>query len=55
VSVAAGINVFAAPGISVLGTDIISRAVDCWAHAVTKREIFTKTNKVFFIAELLIH
>jgi hypothetical protein len=43
-----------AVALSVSGTDVFAgMTVCCVAQAVMKRAIFTKTNKVFFITELL--
>jgi len=55
----AGIKVFVALfmtfGISGDGTDVISGAATSGAHALIRRAILIKTNKVFFITEFLTH
>jgi hypothetical protein len=48
-----GINVFVAVTILVGGTGVFAGMTACVVQAVINRAIFTKTNKVFFITELL--
>jgi hypothetical protein len=50
-----GINVFVAVAVSISGTDVFAGTTVCVAQAVIKRTIFTKTNKAFFITELLLY
>jgi len=53
----AGINVLVFVAVAVLtsGTEIFAGMTTCFVQALIKRAMFTKTNKVFFILELLTH
>jgi hypothetical protein len=53
VSTDVGTKVFFAVAVSVDGTEVFAGMMVCVAQAVTKRAIFTITNKAFFITELL--
>jgi hypothetical protein len=48
-----GVNVFVAVAVSVSGATVLTGITACVAQAVTNSAIVIKTNKVFFISELL--